>query len=101
MTRFFLHNRTGESEKVAIPYRSYRFCRGRGPVTTQNFIPQTLEVTLAIGANWRRLLAAILAQAAVDAQSDDPAVAGPARRWLTEAGIEMIEWLEISPVMAE
>jgi hypothetical protein len=52
---------------------------------------------MATEANWRRLLAAILAQAAVDAQSDDPAVAGPARRWLAETGTELVEWLEISP----
>jgi hypothetical protein len=47
--------------------------------------------------NWRRLLAAILAQAVIDAQSTDPAVAAPARRWLASMGIEMVQWLGISP----
>ena len=47
--------------------------------------------------NWRRLLAAILARAVIDAQSDDPAMAGPARRWLAEIGTELVEWLEIPP----
>jgi hypothetical protein len=55
--------------------------------------------TQAIGteANWRRFLAAILAQAVVDAQSTDPAVAAPARRWLSGTGTEMVQWLDISP----
>jgi hypothetical protein len=47
--------------------------------------------------NWRRLLAAILAQAVVDAQSADPALAAPARRWLASTGTEMVQWLDISP----
>ena len=51
----------------------------------------------ATEANWRRLLAAILAQAVVDAQSSDPAVAAPARRWLADTGAEMILYLDISP----
>jgi hypothetical protein len=47
--------------------------------------------------NWRRFLAAILAQAVVDAQSTDPGVAAPARRWLASTGAEMVQWLDISP----
>ena len=52
---------------------------------------------IATEANWRRFLAAILAQAVVDAQSTDPSVAAPARRWLASAGAEMVQWLDISP----
>ena len=52
---------------------------------------------VATEANWRRLLAAILARAVVDAQSTDPALAAPARRWLAGAGAEIIRWLDISP----
>jgi hypothetical protein len=51
----------------------------------------------ATEANWRRFLAAILAQAVVDAPSTDPAVAAPARRWLASTGAEMVQWLDISP----
>ena len=45
--------------------------------------------------NWRRLAAAILVKAARDAQSDDPALAGPARRWLETKGISLAEWLDL------
>jgi hypothetical protein len=56
-----------------------------------------MEVTMGTEVNWRRLLAAILAQAVIDAQSADPALAAPARRWLAGTGIEMFQWLDISP----
>jgi hypothetical protein len=56
-----------------------------------------MEVTMGTEVNWRRLLAAILAQAVIDAQSADPALAAPARRWLASTGIEMVQWLDISP----
>jgi hypothetical protein len=52
---------------------------------------------IATESNWRRLLAAILTQAVIDAQSADPALAAPARRWLASTGIEMVQWLDISP----
>jgi hypothetical protein len=55
-----------------------------------------MGVVMGTEINWRRLLAAILAQAVIDAQSTDPAVAAPARRWLASTGIEMVQWLDIS-----
>ena len=50
---------------------------------------------MATEANCRRFVARLLCEAVKDAQSDDPAVAGPARRWLAETGTGMAEWLDI------
>ena len=38
------------------------------------------------GENWRRLAAAILLRAALDAKAADPGLAAPARRWLGDGG---------------
>lgn len=48
-------------------------------------------------ANWRRLAAAILARAALDALDDDPILAAPARRWLAAEGAPWAEQLDIPP----
>lgn len=48
-------------------------------------------------ANWRRLAAAVLARAALDALDDDPALAAPARRWLAAEGAAWAEWLGLPP----
>ena len=53
--------------------------------------------TMGIEANWRRLAAAMLARAALDAQSEDPALAAPARRWLAGEGVAWAEWLGMPP----
>jgi hypothetical protein len=45
----------------------------------------------------RRLAAAMLLTAVEDAQSDDPALAAEARRWLSGAGAIWAEMLDISP----
>jgi len=46
---------------------------------------------------YRRLVAAILARAARDAQADDPDLAAPARRWLARSGAAWAEMLDIPP----
>ncbi len=47
-------------------------------------------------ANWRRLGAAVLLRAALDAQEDgDPDLAAPARRWLRRVGAGWVEQLDI------
>jgi len=45
--------------------------------------------------NWRRLAAAVLVQATLDAQEGDPKLAAPARRWLAGEGVSMAEMLDI------
>lgn len=45
----------------------------------------------------RRLLAAILARAALDADCSDPGLAAPARRWLRREGTAWAEQLDIPP----
>jgi hypothetical protein len=47
--------------------------------------------------NWRRLAAAILVRAALDAQGDDPALAAPARRWLSGEGAAWAGELDLDP----
>jgi len=48
-------------------------------------------------AAWRRLAAAVLLRAALDAlDDDDPALAAPARRWLSGDGAQCAEELDIS-----
>jgi len=47
--------------------------------------------------NWRRLAAAMLARAVLDALGDDPALAAPARRWLAAEGAGWAEWLGMPP----
>jgi hypothetical protein len=49
------------------------------------------------GRNWRRLAAAMLMRAVRDAQDEDPALAGPARRWLAEDGAAWAQMLDLSP----
>ncbi|RLC85483.1 MAG: hypothetical protein DRI79_11340 [Chloroflexi bacterium] len=46
---------------------------------------------------YRRLVAAILVRAARDAQTDDPDLAAPARRWLARSGAAWAEMLDIPP----
>jgi len=48
-------------------------------------------------ANYRRVAAAIMARAALDAQASDPGLAAPARRWLRTAGVDLAEQLDIPP----
>ena len=46
----------------------------------------------------RQLLAAIILRAVADAQSDsDPDLASQARRWLTSAGADLADLLDIAP----
>ena len=49
----------------------------------------------------KRAVAALLIQAARDAQSKDPALAGPARRWLEEGADGWAEELDIHPDRVE
>jgi hypothetical protein len=46
---------------------------------------------------YRRFAAAILLRATRDTESNDPAVAAPARRWLAGDGAVLAELLDIPP----
>lgn len=53
--------------------------------------------TIVTDANYRRVAAAILARAVLDALASDPGLAAPARRWLRTAGVDLAEQLDIPP----
>jgi hypothetical protein len=56
------------------------------------------DITIpGVGRNWRRLAAAMLVRAVRDAQDEDPALAGPARRWLAKEGVAWAQMLDLSP----
>jgi len=50
---------------------------------------------MSIETGYRRLLAAVLAQATQDARDADPALAAEARRWLAGDGAAWVTWLDI------
>jgi len=50
---------------------------------------------VGIDANWRRLAAAMLLQAARDVEAEDPDLAAEARRWLAGEGVDLVEALGV------
>jgi hypothetical protein len=60
--------------------------------------PETVQGHQAVetGANWRRLAAAVLVRAVLDALDEDSTLAAPARRWLATQGMVWAGWLGLS-----
>lgn len=67
------------------------------PQTGTRTAPGPMRQAVDTSANWRRLAAAVLVRAILDALDADPALAAPARRWLATEGVVWAEWLGLSP----
>ena len=64
-----------------------------------NFYGEMMGTT-GTDANWRRLAAAILARAILDAQAAAPLLAAPACRWLASQGADWAGWLDLDHLLA-
>jgi hypothetical protein len=58
---------------------------------------QSFAEAVPVAYQARKLVVAVLLAAVEDAQSDDPALAAEARRWLAGEGVIWAEMLDITP----